>query len=259
MNLEQVRKKLQAFHDQASRKGPSKLWKPAVGTQVIRILPNKFNEDYPFVELYFHFLFDKPVLSPITNGEPDPIQEMAAKLKATGNKQDFKEGAKLEPKMRVYVPVIVRGQEQEGVKYWGFGKEVYQELLSYIEDPDYGDISDLHSGRDLTIEVVAADKTGTGFSSTSVRIKPNTSPAVSGSKDDIQAVIESQVEIKSLFKEYTYEELYEKLSAFIDGDSQSEQPSAPASSQNAVVGTSLTRASNLKDVESQFGKLFSKK
>ena len=47
--------------------------------------------------------------------------------------------------------MIVRGEENEGVKYWGFGKTVYQELLSII-DPDYGDISDPVSGRDVVVE-----------------------------------------------------------------------------------------------------------
>ncbi|MAP03164.1 MAG: hypothetical protein CMF85_05080 [Candidatus Marinimicrobia bacterium] len=51
-------------------------------------------------------------------------------------------GRSLMPKMRTFVPVIVRGEEAEGVKFWGFGKEVYQELLGVIADPDYGDITD---------------------------------------------------------------------------------------------------------------------
>ena len=57
-----------------------------------------------------------------------------------------------EPKLRTFVPVIVRGEEGEGVRFWGFGKTVYQEILGYITDPDYGDITDPTSGRDLTIE-----------------------------------------------------------------------------------------------------------
>ena len=37
--------------------------------------------------------------------------------------------------MRTFAPVIVRGEESEGVKWWGFGKTVYQELLAIIADP----------------------------------------------------------------------------------------------------------------------------
>ena len=35
----------------------------------------------------------------------------------------------MEPKMRTYVPILVRGAESEGVKFWGFGKQVYTELF----------------------------------------------------------------------------------------------------------------------------------
>ena len=38
----------------------------------------------------------------------------------------------MEPKLRTFVPIIVRGQEGDGVRFWGFGKTVYQEILGYI-------------------------------------------------------------------------------------------------------------------------------
>ena len=55
--------------------------------------------------------------------------EFSEKLKSTGNSDDWKLSKKLEPKMRVYVPVIVRVEEVEGVKFLGLGKLVYAELL----------------------------------------------------------------------------------------------------------------------------------
>ena len=61
----------------------------------------------------------------MTNGSADPVVEFAEKLKATGSSDDWKMAQKLMPKMRTYVPVVVRGKESEGVKFWGFGKQVY--------------------------------------------------------------------------------------------------------------------------------------
>ena len=56
----------------------------------IRVLPYKHNKDNPFIELFFHFgLNNKTYLSPITYGRPDPIEEFAQKLKASGNKEDY--------------------------------------------------------------------------------------------------------------------------------------------------------------------------
>ena len=83
------------------------------------------------------------MVSPMSFGRPDPIVEFAEKLKKSGDKDDWKLGKKIEPKFRVYAPVIVRGQEHEGVKFWSFGKQIFTELLSVIADPDYGDITDL--------------------------------------------------------------------------------------------------------------------
>ena len=113
------------------------IWKPANGKSQIRIVPYKFNKDIPFIELYFHYnINNKTYLSPISFGRPDPIVEFAEKLKRTGDTDDWKAGKKMEPKLRTFVPVIVRGKENEGVKFWGFGKTVYQDILGYIADPD---------------------------------------------------------------------------------------------------------------------------
>ena len=155
----------------------SSLWKPQPGNQVVRIVPYKFNKDNPFIELYFHYdVAKRTYLSPISFGRPDPIEEFATKLKQTGNKDDWRLGRKLDAKMRTFLPVVVRGQEAEGVKFWGFGKTVYQELLGFIADPDYGDIADPLSGRDISVEFKTAEETGASFPSTSIRVKPNQTP-----------------------------------------------------------------------------------
>ncbi len=41
--------------------------------------------------------------------------------------------------MRVFAPVIVRGEEDKGVRMWEFGKEIYMQLLGIADDEDYGD------------------------------------------------------------------------------------------------------------------------
>jgi hypothetical protein len=141
MDLNAIKNRLSQLQKTNNR--TSNLWKPSPGTQVVRIVPYKFNADNPFIELYFHYdLGGKNYLSPISFGRPDPIEEFAQKLKSTGSKDDYRLGRKIEAKMRTFAPVMVRSEETQGVKFWGFGKTVYQELLSLIADPDYGDITD---------------------------------------------------------------------------------------------------------------------
>ena len=129
MDIEAVRKRLNQLQTSTTR--TTNLWKPQPGKTQIRLLPYKLNSDIPFIELFFHYdLGGKTYLSPITYGRPDPIEEFASKLKQSGSRDDFRLGRKLEAKMRTFAPVIVRGEENEGVRFWGFGKTVYQEGLT---------------------------------------------------------------------------------------------------------------------------------
>ena len=46
---------------------------------------------------------------------------------------------------------MVRGQEESGVRIWGYGKTAYENLLSLVLNPEYGDITDAEAGTDLTL------------------------------------------------------------------------------------------------------------
>lgn len=41
-------------------------------------------------------------------------------------------------------PIVVRGEEEKGVRLWEFGKEIYMQLLGIAEDEDYGDYTDIN-------------------------------------------------------------------------------------------------------------------
>ena len=175
IDLDAIRNRLNTLQTKVTK--TDNLWKPQPGKQQIRILPYVHNTSNPFIELYFHFGFGgKNIISPSSFGEADPLLEFAEKLKATGNRDDYQLSRKLTPKMRTYVPVLVRGEESEGVKFWGFGKNVYQELLGFFADPDYGDLTDPVNGRDVTVEFKTAAELGKSYPETYIRVKPNTTP-----------------------------------------------------------------------------------
>ena len=172
MDLSLIKKRLNQL--QTTNNRTSSLWKTQPGKTQIRIVPYAFNKDNPFIELCFHYnLNNRSYLSPISFGRPDPIEEFAQKLKGSGSKEDYQLSKKLEAKMRTFAPVVVRGEEKQGVKFWGFGKTVYQELLSIIADPDYGDITDPVNGRDVVVEFISAEESGASFPKTNIRVKPN--------------------------------------------------------------------------------------
>lgn len=240
MDNDFARRKLAELNE---RSGPrNSVWKPKAGDYTIRIVPYQHNKDWPFIELWFHYnLSSKTVLSPISFGRPDPVKDFGEKLKSTGSKDDYTLGKLLTPACRVYAPILVRGAEAEGVKFWGFSIKVYQQLVETINDPDYGDISDLMQGHDIKVTFEA--NSGGGFTRGDtklgvVRVRPKSSPAT-----DIQSVLDSikaMPKIESYFSEPSVDELREMLREFTENSG--EQPATDDS-----YAASTTKKSNVKD------------
>ncbi len=253
MDINAIKKRLNQLQSTNTR--TSNLWKPQPGKQQVRVVPYKFNPDTPFIELFFHYnLGGKNYLSPISFGRPDPIEEFSQRLKTTGSKDDYNLGRKLEAKMRTFAPVIVRGEESEGVKFWGFGKTVYQELLSIIADPDYGDITDPKNGRDVTLEFKTAEETGASFPSTSIRVKPNQTP-VTENTSTMATIKDTQREITELYQELSYDDLQGVLNNWLNADSDVKEEEV---NPNPTVTNEQVKqaATNTSDVSAAFDELF---
>ena len=254
MDINSIRKRLNQLQTTSNR--TSNLWKPQPGKQIIRVLPYKHNKDNPFIELFFHFgLNNKTYLSPITFGRPDPIEEFAQKLKTSGNSEEYQMARKLEAKMRTFAPVVVRGEEDQGVRFWGFGKTVYQELLSVIADPDYGDITDPVNGRDVLVEFKTAEEIGASFPKTTIRVKPNQTPIVED-KAKLEGILDNQKDITELYQELSYEELTDVLNQWLNpeasDDDDSKEETAPVSAVAAEA------AKTVEDASKAFDDLFNK-
>ena len=254
MDLNAIKNRLSQL--QTTNNRTSNLWNPSPGSQVVRIVPYKFNADNPFIELYFHYdLGGKNYLSPISFGRPDPIEEFAQKLKSTGSKDDYRLGRKIEAKMRTFAPVMVRGEETQGVKFWGFGKTVYQELLSIIADPDYGDITDPVNGRDVAVEFKTAEETGKSFPSTSIRVKPNQTP-ITEDASVLESIKETQKNITEIYQERSYDELTQALNDYLNGDSSSESSEKETKKEEVVTTTSDSKSYDSKETSDAFDDLF---
>ena len=61
-----------------------------------------------------------------------------------GDKEDWKETKQMEAKTKNFCSYHRRGEEGEGVRFWGFGKTVYQEILGYIAETLIMEISQMH-------------------------------------------------------------------------------------------------------------------
>lgn len=190
-------------------------WKPAPGKYVIRIVPSKNDKSNPFTELKFYYEFDrKTILSPLSYGEKDPIAMLAAKLRENYSAENFALAKQISPKTRIYVPVIVRGEEDKGVRLWNFGKLVYEELLALAADEEIGDYTDIANGLDIKVEIQSKEQTGTDYPKTTIRTAMKTSAL--GTKDQVKLWLTEQPDPVDEFKHYTFDELKTILEKFIN-------------------------------------------
>ena len=229
---------------------------PKEGKTVVRILPNfHLGKDVrPFLPVQFYqeigTTWKDPWLAPFQFDEPDAIADFHKELLMEAsrekdkvkNRQKWELAQKFRPQIRVCVPVLVRsytapvtpgakpstvdGLESEGVKYWWFYAKTWKQLEAIMDDPDYGEIYDLKTGRDITITYTPKDKTSNGIAVIEVLAKPNQTP-VSTDKEVLEA-IKNMPDVLSLFTKPTYEQTDKGLKAYLAGESkQSETAPEP--------------------------------
>jgi hypothetical protein len=198
-------------------------WSPKVGKHQIRVVPSKFDSQNPFMEAYFYYgIGNNMMISPSNFGEPDPIKLFIKKLRSSNERENWSLAKKLEAKLRIFAPVIVRGEEDKGVRWWQFGKNMYLEFLKMAEDEDIGDFTDVNDGRDFTIDTVGPETTGTPYNKSSLRPKTKTTP-LSTDPAKVKEWMENQPNPLDVYTKYTFEQMKENLQAWLEPDSNEEE------------------------------------
>lgn len=210
-------------------------WKPKLGKQVVRILPRKTNKDFPFAEVSFHQynIFKKNVYSLENFGEKDPVVQLMRELYDENTEESKDLARKLRPRTKFFAQVLVRGEEGMGARLWEFNKTTYEKLLSIMADDDFGDVSDVTEGTDLTVEgyndVIKIGKRDVNYVAVNVTPKRNITP-ISEDAALVQKVLENQKEITEIYKKYSYDEIKKLLHDYInpqDASSEEEEVSTP--------------------------------
>ena len=263
MDLSKLKQKLDTLQSkpQGGQKTDYSLiyWKPTIGKQQIRIVPSAFDSSNPFVELKFYYgITNKVMISPANFGEKDPIALFAGKLReGEYNKENYVLAKKLDAKNRIFVPVVVRGEEDKGVRLWQFGKLVYEELLALAVDDEIGDYTDIVGGRDLTVETVGPEATGTPYNKSSVRVRLKTSP-LSEDAALVEKWTNEQPNPKGdLFKRYSFDEMKVALEKWLspEDDDNEEAAIAPVETQpstNFSLDTTKAKQSKVDQFDTLF-------
>jgi hypothetical protein len=228
MNLDAIKKKLESM--QKTSNGGSnnnssnvKRFKPTIGKQTVRVVPFKYNKEFPFTEMKFYYGIGskKVIASPLNWGEKDPIAEFAKQLRGTNDKENWRLAKKLDPKTRIYAPVVVRGEESEGVQLWEFGKEIYEAFLQMAADEEVGDFSDIMSGRDIKLVTVGPESTGTAYNKTTIAPSMKTS-ALSEDSKLIEKWLEEQENPKDLYKPLPFDTIKQALQEWLNPEEEEE-------------------------------------
>jgi hypothetical protein len=221
LDLSKIRARLNNVKNNSKAGGS--FWKPSDGTQVIRIVPTADGD--PFKDYWFHYNLGPDnksgLLCPKKNhGEDCPICNFKDQLwKEFNDSQDadtMKLAKDLSPRQRFFSPVMVRGEESQGIRIWGYGKMAYESLLELVLNPEYGDITDIDEGTDLTLTY--GKPPGANFPKTTLTPRRRTSPLcedIVGGDEECNRLLENIPQFDNLFTKKTKEEVQTALDSFI--------------------------------------------
>lgn len=217
LDLNKMKQKLQISENGGRPKEESIFWRPQEGDQDIRVLPTEDGD--PFKVFHFHYNLGEAsrggVLCPKRQfGENCPICDFASKLWQEGTEESKKMAKSLFVRQRFFSPVVVRGGDALQVKLWGYSKTIYETLLGLVLNPDYGDITDVDTGVDLTLGYTLP-KTKGAFPQTSLVPKRNSSP-LSKDKKIVKEVLDSIPDIESQFQRKSASDVQAILESFLN-------------------------------------------
>jgi len=226
LDLNKMKAKLAALKGNGGG-GTSVFWKPQEGEQTIRIVPTEDGD--PFKDYHFHYMNingkNQSVMCPKRNfGEACPVCDFASNLwneGQNGTPGASDEAKKLFAKQRFFSPVVVRGQEDQGVRIYGYSKTIYEQLLNILFDPDYGDITDIMEGND--IRLTYGRTAGRLFPETKIRVRPMKT-ALHENTDTIQTLSDGIPDFSTLFERKSTAEVQELLNQYIIGQDTEDSP-----------------------------------
>ena len=227
MNLDAIKAKLAGLNNNGQEREKVDyekiFWRPTNGKHIVRIVPSVYDPSFPFKELKFHYNIGKfPMIALSNFGKQDPIEEFVKELRKTSDKENWSLSGKLSPKTRIFAPVIVRGEEDKGVRLWSFGTNIYKALLALAEDEDIGDYTDVINGYDMVVEQTP----GNPYPTTTVRIKPKTSP-LSADNAKVDLWLKEQPNPVDTFTQFDYEYIKKQLQGYLSPGEAEATPAEP--------------------------------
>ena len=241
IDLTKMRAKLDALQNKDS--GDKKFWRPQDGEQAIRIVPTEDGD--PFREFFFHYNVgnNRGFMCPKRNfGDECPVCEFASQLWKEGAAKDDAEAKKMSKSLfarqRFFSPVLVRGEEDLGIRAWGYGKMAYESLLSLVLNPEYGDITDPEAGTDLVLTY--GKPPGASFPLTKLTPRRRSSPLCDeavGGDERCAELLNNIPDFDALFERKSAADVEVMLDEYLSGDQSAETTSTETEKYTAPTTT----------------------
>jgi hypothetical protein len=217
LDMAKMKAKLQELESGGKSKSDNVWWRPQEGDQEIRLIPTEDGD--PFKVFHFHYNLGEGarggILCPKRQfGDNCPVCDFASKLWQEGTEESKKMAKSLFVRQRFFSPVVIRGEEEKGARIWGYGKTIYETLLGLVLNPDYGDITDIDSGVDFTLNYTLP-KTKGAFPQTNL-VPKRKSSALASSKTKVKEILESVPVIDTLFQRKSPADVKNILEAFLN-------------------------------------------
>jgi len=118
-------------------------------------------------------------------------------------------------RQRFFSPVMVRGEEEKGVRAWGYGKTAYENLLTLVLNPEYGDITDTETGTDL--QMTYGKPPGASFPQTKLVPRRRSSPLCEDlTPEKCAELLDSIPDFTGLFERKTTTDVQTILDTFVN-------------------------------------------
>jgi hypothetical protein len=246
IDLEAIRKRVDALNGKKQAFSSVKLWKPTEGEHTIRILPWKESdtkEGMPFIERQIYFgIAKRPIVSPRSFSKPDPIDDFIRKLydEARDGKPESKALAdKLRPKLQTCAAIIDRNNEAEGVQLWTMNIMVAKDVFNLFLNKQVGNFMDLQKGRDLNVTLSPSPKKFNGKTVYDTKIMPSftASPAHEDS-DTLKKWLDNLPDVNEFYRPQSFEEIKQVFEEWLEkGGPDSIVKGGPSVSVPATVST----------------------
>lgn len=179
--LELLRSLKERINQQLEQSGV-RYWKPKVGSNSIRILPNWTGDPSGlfFKAIYAHWNVGesegkkKKVICPSTDGRTDcPICQLVEELYKSGVAEDEKEARSMARRERFVVNVLdLNSQNMYDVLVYEMGPQLFKDILFMFTDGEFGDLDSPTEGRTIKIE-----RSGTQLMDTRYIVMPSARPS----------------------------------------------------------------------------------